>query len=109
MKNSHKELTGRSQHRLISKLKSRPVCPFCHNEMHWRYSVVRSEKGGFPYRDDQWWKCINCYAVQIFGVPISREEYYREIEDRGGQILMPDKLQQDHQMYKYLKSLGYID
>jgi len=109
MKNSHKELIDRSQHRLISKLKSRPVCPFCHNEMCWRFSVVVFEKGDFPYRDEQWWRCVNCRAVQIFVVPISKEEYYREIKDRGGQILMSDEVQQDQQMLKYLKTLEDVD
>jgi len=100
-------LATRSERRLIKIFGGKPRCPLCRSEMLWRYSVIRSHKGGYPYRDDQWWKCPRCFNVQLFGVPITRQEYRRELSERGGNILIPEH-HPDVEIFRRLKALGYV-
>lgn len=82
-------------------------CEPCGGEgtMAIRRSSLRPE----PCADDVLLKYMTCYRVQTHGIPISREQYEREMELRGGSRIRdmvddgPDSVESN------LASLGYID
>jgi len=67
-----------------------------------RRSSLRPE----PCADDVTLKCMHCYRIQTHGIPITRDEYESEMEDRGSRTVDgvadgTDSVEQN------LKALGY--
>ena len=95
-----------------------PICSHCDHAMELRHSNIAG--GGFsgcpvgsPIRDDQGYKCTNCYHTCHFGLPISKREAQQEIRLRGGTKISRPSQRRDEagreDIKKRLKELGYFD
>lgn len=73
----------------------------CGETMQIRRSSLRDE----PCADDVTLKCTHCYRIQTHGIPITRETYEAEMEQRRRRTV--DMVDYDPQ--ENLKALGYID
>lgn len=70
--------------------------------------IRRSSLRGRPCADDVTLKCAACYRIRTHGIPIDRETYEIELEDRDGRTLDfvehgPDSVDAN------LQSLGYVE
>jgi hypothetical protein len=73
----------------------------CGETMKIRRSSLRDE----PCADDVTLKCTNCYRIQTHGIPINRDTYESEMDNRGSRTVdAVDRNPKDN-----LKALGYID
>jgi len=65
-----------------------------------------------PIRDDQTWKCPNCFHTTHFRVPITEKEYNEEYKLRKGRYLSTPSFREDEKyradIIKKLKQLGYL-
>lgn len=105
--------------RARNRMKIKPVCPFCPTEMRLRGSIIRgggydNTPSGSPIRDDQNWKCTNCFHTAIFGLPLTREQARQEVKLRGGSVVLcwPHvRLSESHRkdVRERLRALGYLD
>lgn len=73
-----------------------------------RMRIRRSSLRDGPCADDVLLKCMTCYRIQTHGIPITREAYERELDNREGRIVDmvddgPDSVEDN------LEALGYID
>jgi len=88
-----------------------PKCPFCGKEMKFRFSNL--SRYGWPIREDQCWKCPNCYYTCTFGIPITRKEWDEEFKLRKGHVILRPDLREDEKWQKtvleHLKKFGYLD
>jgi len=105
--------------RAKERMRIKPVCPFCSNEILFRHSTIaggnlipRTPKGS-PIRDDQYWKCPNCFHTSHFGLPMSRRDALIEMKLRGGSDLLYPTCRSDEReredVKKRLRALGYLD
>jgi len=66
------------------KPKFKVICHFCGNEMvfHWYRVHKRQYKNpkAHPYRIDIGFKCMNCFHLEVFGVPVD-EDYWNFISN----------------------------
>lgn len=67
--------------RTLARMKVKPKCPFCGQEMVFRHSMVTPA----PLTDSIFWKCLNCCYLAGFCVPISHEDYEYDLALRNGQ------------------------
>lgn len=79
-----------------------PKCPICDTPMKFRWSKIYQRPG----RNDQFWKCSNCFNVQVFGLPITEKEYQKEFELRGNNEFFGPDTRPD--LVKRLEELGYL-
>lgn len=98
----------------------KPKCPHCGHLMEFRHSevhgggIAREVSKGCPIRDDQIWKCLNCFHTAHFGIPLTKKQASEELALRGGSpfLLRPSERQDEvgrKEVMKRLKELGYID
>ncbi len=96
--------------RAVSRMKIKPRYPYCGTPVLFRFSHLA---GGHPVRDDQAWKCPNCFHTTHFGIPMTREEYEREKRLRGGEYLLEPDYREDEkymaQVRRRLRELGYLE
>jgi len=104
--------------RSIKRMKIVPSCPFGHGKMTFRASKLNTS----PMRDDIVYKCTKCWYLAFFGVPMTPNEYKKEIQLRGGMttLLHPSwnlptiNLREQYSeedkkiIVESLKKLGYI-
>ena len=99
--NRHHLSTGRSE----------TLCPYCESAMMFRHSKIVTTIG--PVRDDQAWKCPQCFHTAHFGIPLTREVALKEIEVRGNPTLMRPSERPDEDgdaiVTERLRRLGYIE
>lgn len=94
--------------RCVERMKLKPLCPFCGSEMKFRFSVIVGE---YPIRDDQTWKCKNCFHTAHFGVPLTRKEFDEEFKLRKGTYLLKPDWRPDErrkEIVDRLRALGYL-
>jgi len=96
--------------RCINRMKVKPKCPYCGTVIMFRRSVITKD---VPIRDDQTWKCSNCFHTAHFGVPITKQEYEEEFRLRNGRYLLTPTYRQDEKhrqdVLERLKQLGYLE
>lgn len=124
MINVHPEYGGEYEdlkmliHRAEKRKGIRPICRHCGETMRFRNSTIQG--GGFgrtlpgsPVRDDQTWKCPNCFSLAFFGIPITKQVAKEELKLRKGRVLFMPSVRGDEatrrDIRERLKSLGYID
>lgn len=74
----------------------------CGQTMKIRRSSLRDE----PCANDVTLKCMTCYRIQTHGIPITREEYKTEMQDRGSRTV--DGVSDgENSVEENLKALGY--
>lgn len=105
---SLKRLISRAENRFIAKTHLNPKCPFCGNHLIFRWSSLQ---GPYELREDQKWKCANCFFTCNFGLPLTKEEFKTEKFLRGGTLLSYPTARLDErtkEMKARLRELGYL-
>lgn len=115
---SRSKKSSRSEPKPQTAPKGKKLCPFCGTELVLkRRSVHRSQPGppgaaGLPslYARDELWKCPKCYFVAAFGIPLTPEEYERQLQEWGGERIEDYYLAKsgEERLLQRLKELGYI-
>lgn len=104
--------------RAEKRMRIKPKCSYCGTVMWFRHSAISG--GGFggtprgsPIRDDQGWKCPECFHTAHFGIPLTREEGLQEVRLRRGVYLTRPTFRRDEgyrrDVRKRLRELGYLD
>ncbi len=110
------ELIQRAEARFIRFNGAFPLCPMDHAKgtdyvMDFRHSDIVVGRG--PVRDDQGWKCTNCFHLVQFGLPITEAEALEDIDLRGGPTLMRPSRRPDEDrldvVTERLRRLGYVE
>lgn len=94
--------------RTLARMKVEPVCPFCGQKMVFRHSLLTPA----PLTDTVVWKCLGCFWLTAFCVPIDRETYEVEWASRCGQPhLSPywEKGIEPDVNTEQLQALGYFE
>jgi len=108
------ELIQRSIDRMIVK---DPRCPHCDGYMMFRHSTIKGGgiglKDGTPIRDDITFKCVRCFNLNHFGIPITKSVALKDLWLRNGNTIMRPTVRHDEtkkiEVLKRLKALGYIE
>lgn len=82
-------------------------CPFCSTQMEIRRTWLRTA----PYARRVMVKCPGCFNLQLFGLPLSKEEFLKQLEESNGHHLIDivTSSGEDIEIQRRLESLGYIE
>ena len=63
-----------------------------------------------PYARRVMVKCPKCFNLQLFGLPLSKEEFLRQLEETQGMHFLDivTSSGEDEEIQRRLESLGYI-
>jgi hypothetical protein len=81
-------------------------CPFCGKQMELRRTWLRTA----PYARRVMLKCPKCFNLQLFGLPLSKQEFLRQLEETEGKHFLDvvTSSGEDEEIQRRLESLGYI-
>ena len=81
-------------------------CPFCGIQMQLRRTWLRTA----PYARRVLVKCPKCFSLQLFGVPLNKEEFLKQLEESEGKHVLDivTASGEDMEIQRRLESLGYF-
>lgn len=82
-------------------------CPICGTQMQLRRTWLRTA----PYARRVMLKCQKCFNLQTFGLPRSKEEFLRQLEETGGRHFLDVVAVsgEEEEIQRRLEALGYIE
>lgn len=104
----HRKLEKKAEKLAIIKRKTRiPDCPCCGTRMMFRHGNIHKN----PMAWGQNWKCPECYLIEGFGIPLTKEEFEEVKELQNGHKHYNGKPKEDveeKEIKENLKELGYL-
>ena len=81
-------------------------CSFCSTQMELRRTWLRTA----PYARRVLVKCPKCFNLQLFGLPLSKEDFLKQLEETEGRHVLDIATAsgEDMEIQRRLESLGYL-